>query len=159
MQFGRYEEDDTKIKESLPHEWLEEFTKILNEAYSDVRKKNTRFFDVYGEIYDKDFVVIISYIDNNDPMKAPISLFISHDILEDSKAFKKCLKQLIDFASQVLDDVFAADDWYEYNALWTENQFGDSKFNYKITRENISLTIQANALFEKEDNEENKTKH
>ena len=70
MQFGRYEEDETKIRESLPHEWLEEFTRILNEAYADTLNKSGRFFDVYGEIYDKDFVVIVSYIDNKDPMKA-----------------------------------------------------------------------------------------
>lgn len=149
MHFGRYEETETVNKSALPHEWTEEFTKTITNAYMEKSEKDNCFFDVYGEIYDKEFVVIISYIHHHDHMRAPISVFISHDIVEDSKAFKKVLSNLIDLTGLVFDDIFAQEDWNDYNTTWTENKFRDNMFHYKITRENISLTMQAEEFLNK----------
>jgi len=150
MYFGRFEESEVDSKKTLPHEWLEEFTKILNDVYHDQLESNDRFFDVYGEIYEKEFVVIVAYVHNNEQLVAPISLFISHDNVDDSKKFKSVLKDLINFTGLLFDDIFSVAEWSDYNANWTENNYKDSTFFYKITRENISLTLQAEALLNKE---------
>lgn len=150
MYFGRLDESENISKKKLPHEWLEEFTGTLNTVYHEQLEKNNRFIDVYGEIYEKEFVVIVSYVHNNDQLTSPVSLFISHDNLDDSKKFKSTLNDLINFTGVVLDSVFAAEDWNEYVLTWTENNYKDSNFFYKITRENLSLTIQAEALLNKE---------
>lgn len=150
MYFGRFELEEVKEKKTLPHEWLEEFTKTLNTVYDQKLTDENRFFDVYGEIYEKEFVVIISYIHRQDQMAAPVSLFISHDNLEDSKKFKAALKDLVNLAGEIFDDIFSKEDWSDYNSNWTENKYHNSTFFYKITRENISLTLQAEALLNKD---------
>lgn len=150
MHFGRLSIDLEVSRKPLPIEWTEEFTRTLTEAYFDQSEKDNSFFDVHGEIYDKEFVVIISYLNHDDLTAAPISLFISHDVVEDSKQFTIVLKNLIDLSSHVLDDIFATESWHDYVPNWTESKFKDSKFFYKITRENISLTIQAQQFLDKE---------
>lgn len=151
MYFGRnlLEENQEISRKPLPNEWTEEFTRVLTDTYFERSEKDNRFFDVYGEIYDKDFVVIASYIHHDDQLKSPISIFISHDVLEDSKEFKSTLKNLVDFMGLILDDIFAIDEWSDYNNTWTENAYKGSNFFYKITRENISLTLQAEQFLEK----------
>lgn len=147
MQFGRYE---TKTHNILPQEWTEELTKTLTHVYTDQLEKDHRFFDVYGEICDKEFVVVISYLHLEDQLNSPISLFISHDIVEDSKAFKKTLKNLVDLSGEQFDDILSIQDWSDYVPNWTENSYKNSHFFYKITRENISLTLQAEEILSKD---------
>ncbi len=150
MYFGKLIVEDEKIiRKPLPNEWTEELTKVLTETYFDQSEKDNRFFDVYGEIYEKEFVVIISYIHHEDQLKSPISIFISHEVVEDSKQFKSTLKNLVDLSGHILDDVFATNDWSEYNSNWTENKFRGNNFYYKITRENVSLTLQAEQFLAK----------
>lgn len=146
MQFGRFEVTEATTRSLLPGEWTEELTKVLSKAYSEQSLKDERFFDIYGEIYEKEFVVIVSYVHHTDQMKSPISLSLSHDIVEDSKKFKLVLKNLIDLVGEVFDDIFNSDDWYEFNPQWTENSYRKSTFHYKVTRENVSLSLQADQL-------------
>lgn len=150
MRFGRISGDSETSKKALPAEWLEEVTKTFNDAYEEQTKTQNRFFEVFGEIYDDEFVVMISYLHRTDPMVSPVTLFVSHENLVDSKAFKKALSALVDFSGIVFDDVTNNDDWNEYNSLWTMNNYKDFDFHYKITRENISLTLQAQALLTEE---------
>lgn len=146
MNFGKYERDEEQSGKPLPFDWLEEVTATFNSAYEDKRKAQNRFFETFGEVYTKEFVVIISYLDSQDPMVSPISLFISHDNLEDSKKFKMALAALVDFAGIVFDDIASTKDWADYNSTWTENEYKGFKFSIKLTRENISLTLQAEEL-------------
>ena len=150
MNFGKYEKDEEQNGKPLPFEWLEEVTATFNNAYAEKRKEQNRFFETFGEIYTKEYVVIISYLDSTDPMTAPVTLFISHDNLEDSKKFKKSLAALVDFAGIIFDDITGTKDWSDYNSTWTENEYKDSTFSIKITRENISLSLQAEELLKDE---------
>lgn len=149
MQFGRYEVDENTTRKPIPNEWTEELTRVLTESYHDQAAKDDKFFDVHGEIYDKEFVVVISYIHLKDSLMSPISVFISHDVVADSKEFKKVLKNLVDLTGLIFDDIFSQEDWSDYNSHWTENAYKDNAFHYKITRENISLTIQAEEFLKK----------
>lgn len=150
MQFGRFEITEETKTSSLPDEWTEEFTRTLTETYYDQSEKDERFFSVHGEIYEKEFVVIISYTHHADQMTSPITLFISHDIVDDSKQFKTVLTNLVDMAGEIYDDVFSSEDWSDYTAVWTPSNYKTSNFHYKITRENVSLTLQAEELLKKD---------
>ena len=152
MYFGRFDTEESKKRSALPNEWTEDVTKVLTESYFEQAEKDNKFFDVYGEIYDKEFVVVISYLHMQDHLMSPISVFISHDNLEDSKNFKKTLAALIDLAGHIFDDIFATDQWSDYNSNWTENEYKNNIFFYKITRENISLSLQAEEFMKKEGN-------
>ena len=143
MHFGRFKVSSDFTKGQLPTEWTEELTKTLTEAYFDQSEKDKKFFDVYGEIYEKEFVVIVSYIHHEDQMCSPISVFISHDIVDDSKRYKEVLKSLVDLSGEIFDDIFATEKWHDYNSNWTCNKYKGCEFHYKITRENVSLTLQA----------------
>jgi hypothetical protein len=150
MQFGRFEVEENTSKSSLPGEWTEELTRVLTDTYFQQSEKDNRFFHVYGEIYEKEFVVVISYLHHDDHLMSPISLFLSHDVVEDSKKFKLVLKNLIDLSGLIFDDVFSSSDWNEYVLTWTSNEYRDHEFFYKITRENISLTLQAEEFLAKD---------
>lgn len=141
---GRYEENT--VGKPLPNEWQEDFVAVINEAYHAKAEAAGRFFDVYGAIYDREFVVISSYIHKEDQLAAPITLFISHDIITDEKKMKKALKDVVNLAGLIWDDILATDEWNDFVPNWTENDFNGNQFHYKITRENISLTLQANEI-------------
>lgn len=144
MLLGRFESDmDGK---ALPQEWQDEFINMLNTAYADVISKNDRFFDVYGRIYEKEFVIVASYIHIEDQLAAPISVFISHDIINDNKLMKTALDNVTDLFGLIFDDILSDDQWNSYNSIWSENKFKENTFHYKITRENISLTLQAEEI-------------
>ena len=150
MYFGKYENDEELKGKPLPFEWLEEVTKTFNDAYEDKRTEQNRFFEVFGQVYEKEFAVIFSYLHATDPMSSPITLFISHDHLDDTKKFKQALSALVDFAGIIFDDITSVKDWSEYNSVWTVNEYKGFSFSYKLTRENISLSLQAEELL-KED--------
>ena len=148
MDFGRFDVTESKTRKLLPQEWTDELGNTLNEVYAEQLKERQSFFDVYGEIYDREFVVIASLMDEKDNTVAPISIFVSHDIVAEQKKYQQVLKNLVDLIGAIVDDVLASDSW-EYNSNWTENQFKGDTFYYKITRENISLTLQAEAILMK----------
>ncbi len=149
MQFGRFIVPEDFARKQLPNEWTENLTKTLTDAYFEQSEKDNRFFDVYGEIYEKEFVIIVSYVHHQDQMTAPISLFLSHDIVDDSKKYRTVLKHLVDLSGEIFDDIFSADDWSEYVHTWTINKYRNCDFHYKITRENVSLTLQAEEFLNK----------
>ena len=148
MIVGRYNESTLSSAKYLPKDWVEEFVRILSQTYAEQADKDNCFFDVHGLLFDEEVVVIISYIDHNDHAAAPISLFISHDIVGDIKKMEKNLDHLVDFSGLVFDDILGTKDWNEYNPNWTENKFKNSSYHYKITRENFSLTLQAQAILD-----------
>lgn len=149
MDLGRYKDSLVESGSALPAEWTESLVKVLTETYFKQSEKDNCFFDVYGKVFDQEFIVIISYIHHEDQMASPISVFISHDNLEDSKKMKQALASLVDLAGHIFDDIFSIADWNGYIPNWTENKFKENTFFYKITRENISLTLQAEEILKK----------
>lgn len=143
---GRY--DESLQGTPLPQDWQEGFIATLNEAYHERSEQDERFFDVYGAIYEKEFLVIVSYIHKTDQLAAPVTIFVSHDITNDQKHMKKALKDVVDLVGDILEDIFATKDWNDYCLSWTDNEYRGNNFFYKITRENISLTLQANELLQ-----------
>ena len=150
MIIGRHRDSELSTAKNLPQDWTEEFVRILSHTYSEQAIKDNCFFDVHGLLFDEEVVVIVSYIHHHEHSASPISLFISHDIEGDIKKMEKTLDSLVDFSGLVFDDIFGTTDWSEYNPNWTENKFKNSNYHYKITRENFSLTLQAEAILSDE---------
>ncbi len=149
MDIGRYPESQIANGSSLPEEWIESFVGLLTQTYFKQTEKDHRFFDVYGQIFEKELVVIASYIHHDDHLAAPISVFVSHDIVDDKKT-KSALENLVNLVGHIYDDVFANEDWSEFNPTWTENKYQENTFFYKVTRENIGLTLQAEEILKKD---------
>ncbi|MCT4641123.1 MAG: hypothetical protein N4A33_02425 [Bacteriovoracaceae bacterium] len=146
MNIGRYPTSSLSEGKHIPNEWTELLIKTLNDTYEAKAASDECFFDVYGKTFEEEFILIISYIHKTDYSKSPITLFISHDNLDTSKKFKEAIDSAIDLTGLIFDDIFSNEDWNEYVLNWTQNDFEKNQFFYKITRENISLTIQAEEL-------------
>ena len=144
MLNGRFDTDEEK--KPIPSEWFEELVKIFNENYFDRSEKDNCFFDAYGELSSKELVVAVSYVHHEDQLKAPISVYISYEYTLGKTDTDKILEGTMQLFALIFDDIFAQDDWNEYNSNWTENEYQGNKYHYKITRENISLSIQAEKI-------------
>ena len=152
MYLGRHDDSIISSGSSLPQEWIESFIKVLTDTYFEQTEKDNRLFDVYAMTFSSEFVVIISYIHHDDHFAAPVSVFISHDLQPDSSKMKNTLDNIINLAGHIFDDIFSVEQWSEFNPNWTENDFKGDKFFYKITRENIGLTLQAEEILKKGEN-------
>jgi hypothetical protein len=148
MDLGRYTESHDEVGTNLPKDWTESFVGLLTQTYFDQTEKDHRFFDVYGQIFEKEFVVVVSYIHHDDHLAAPISIFISHT--NDDKKTKEALDKVVNLSGHILDDIFSKEDWSGFVPTWTENSIGKSNFHYKITRENIGLTLQAEEILKRD---------
>jgi len=129
----------------LPDEWKEELQDILESTYQDQRIAQNKNFFVYGKIYSNELLLIVSLYSKDDPTAIPTSCFLSADMQEKSPA-RKILNALVDATGIFLDSYFQDENWDEYQVQWTKEETKKVSFYYKVTRENIPLTLEANEL-------------
>lgn len=137
---------------SVPQDWLEGLARILNETYKTECEKNKRYFDVYGQIFAEELLVIISYLSEKDPNSAPIACFLScdPDQMNKENKVKETQANYIELAGLFFDEIFSSEDWDEFIPNWQEVTYKNQNYYYKISRENINLTLEANKLLGEE---------
>ena len=54
----------SKAGKALPTEWIESLNRLLNETYQSECKQNSRYFDVYGQVYTEEFLLVIYLLYN-----------------------------------------------------------------------------------------------
>jgi hypothetical protein len=142
----------SKIGKPIPTEWLESLNRLLNDTYKSECNQSSRYFDVFGEIYENELLVVISYLSEKDEYLSPITLFLSSglDQIATETKIKETQKNFIDLAGLFFDEIFSSDDWDEFEPHWQEVTHHHQNYFYKITRENINMTIEANRLLGKE---------
>jgi hypothetical protein len=148
--FSRVKHDETGLP--LPQDWSDALVLLLNETYEKECAERTSVFDIHGIIYPKELIAIVSLVDEKDPNKLPIACFIScnaEDVAND-KAVKETQKNYIDLFSLLFDEIFQNQDWNDYEILWQEIQYKNKTYFYKITRENIALSLEASKLLGEE---------
>lgn len=139
---------------NLPQEWPEGLSRLLNQTYSSQNKKAKRYFDVYGQIYSEELLLVVSWLSEKDQSDLPITCFLScsPEQLSDEKAVKETQKDYIDLVGLFFDEIFANDDWNEFEPNWQEVTYKNKTYFFKISRENINLTLEANRLLGEESN-------
>lgn len=146
----------SKNGKTLPQDWLEGLSRLLNESYKTECKQNSRYFDVYGQVYEEELLLIVSYLSEKDEYLAPITLFLSSDpdqIANEDKV-KETQGNFIDLVGLFFDEIFADEDWNSFEANWQEVSHKHQNYWYKITRENINATLEANKLLGEDFDEE-----
>ncbi len=137
--------DDTQGT-PLPTEWLQECKKMLESAYKLPCKKLNKYFEVYGEVYIDELVFMVSIQDRDNITAIPTTISLSVAI-SDKSDNKAILDNMVDATGIIIDDVFASKEEDDIFVLsWTELTIKKLAMFYKITRENILLTIEANKL-------------
>nr|BDT29494.1 hypothetical protein BHI3_29600 [Bacteriovorax sp. HI3] len=145
--FSRLDHD---IKAVLfPKEWADGLKQILLNIYGDKCLKDEKTFEVFGFSYPNEALLVISYV-GLDKFETPTTLFLSSDLNEKTDA-SKIMDSMFDAAGVFFDQFFAHEDtedeiWDEYILDWDEAEFGNEKFFYRVTRENVGLTMQADML-------------
>ncbi len=132
----------------LPNEWLESINRLLNETYKSECKQNGRYFDVYGQVFTEEFLLVVSYLSEKDEYLAPVTLFLSSgpdEIFLEEKV-RDTQKNFIDLVGLFFDEIFADVDWDNFETVWQEVAHKNQKYFYKLTRENINATLEANRL-------------
>lgn len=129
---------------AIPHEWQEEVQKLLNLNFGDQLKDRKYFFDTLGRIFQDELLLIVSLSPDNPALPA-VSCFISMDNPTE-KTVKKFLDTMLDFAGDFFETYFDTPDWSEYSPRWLELEYNNQDLFYKVTRENISLTLKAEEL-------------
>lgn len=136
----------------FPQDWAEGLKQILLNIYGDKCLKDDKTFEVYGFSYPKEVLMVVSYV-GLDKFIAPVTLFLSADLNEKTKA-DDIINDMFDSVGIFLDSFFAQEEntdeiWDDYVLDWEETEFNKHNFYYKVTRENIGLTIQADLLLGK----------
>ena len=133
---------------AIPQDWVEGLSRLLNETYKTECKQNGRYFDVYGQIFQEELLVIVSYLSEKDEYLAPVTLFLSSDPDQIScpEKVKDTQANFIDITGLFFDEVFGDEEWSEFEPLWQEVSHKKQNYFYKITRENINATFEADRL-------------
>ncbi len=138
-------EHDGEGKE-LPQEWKNKVKLLLNEVYEPQCKENDKHFEVFGEIYSNELLIIVSFVNFENLHSIPQTLFLSVDV-DEKTDFEKLLPSLVNISGLVFDQLFAlGEEDYRYEENWQKEKVKETEFYYKISRENVALTLEANKL-------------
>jgi len=158
----------SKSGKVIPQDWSEGLSRLLNETYKRECKEQARYFDVYGQIYSEELLVIVSWLSEKDEYVAPIALFLScePDQMSSEKKVKETQENFVALAGLFFDEIFSSEEWNEFEPSWQEVSHNNQNYWYKITRENINATLEADKLLgedfvdaELEEDDETETDH
>ena len=133
---------------SLPTDWLDEVTTVINSTYESLLKQKKLTLKTYGELHKGEVCLAFCLYSMNKEDTSAISLFLSVDLKEKEDP-KVVLDNTINRSSEFFDLFLSGQEDELYQPNWVESDLAKGNFYFKITRENISLTIEANRLLEK----------
>lgn len=138
----------SKNGKSIPQDWLEGLSRMLNESYKQECKEHKRYFDVYGQIYQEELLLVVSWLSEADEFLSPITCFLSCEPAQmntESKV-KETQGNFIDVVGLFFDEIFADDEWDGFEPNWQEVNYKQENYFFKLSRENINLTMEADRL-------------
>lgn len=145
--FSRLDHDIAAVL--FPKDWAEGLKQILLNIYGDKCLKKDKTFEVYGFSYPNEVLMIVSFV-GMDKFVAPVTLSLSADLDEKTKT-DAIINDMFDSVGVFFDSYFATEEredeiWDDYVLDWQETEFNKHQFFYKVTRENIGLSIEADLL-------------
>jgi hypothetical protein len=152
--FSRLDHDTKAVL--FPKDWADGLKQILLNIYGERCIKDEKSFEVFGFSYPNEVLLIISYV-GLDKFETPVTLFLSSDLTLKT-ASDKIMDTMFDSAGVFFDSYFAAEEnedeiWDDYVLDWQDAEFGRDKIFYKVTRENVMLTMEANLILGDMDDE------
>lgn len=129
----------------IPKQWCEKLTQVLNENYRNQTQSTGKTFTAHALTYPNEVYLAVSLIEPAKEDLAPVTLSLSADLDEKSEP-TKLLDQLVDSIAIFFDEYFSTSNWNDYNPIWNEFEHKKLNIHYKITRENVALTLEANRL-------------
>ena len=145
--FSRLDHESLPVQ--FPKDWAEGLKQILLNIYGENCIKEDKTFEVYGFSYPAEVLMIVSYV-GLDKFAAPLTLFLSSNLTQNTKT-DEIINTMFDSVGVFFDSYFAKSGnqdeiWDEYILDWEETEFEKLKFFYKVTRENIGLSMESDRL-------------
>ncbi len=145
--FSRLEHESLPVL--FPKDWAEGLKQILLNIYGDKCIKDEKTFEIYGFSYPSEVLMIVSFV-GLDKFTTPVTLFLSANLNEKSKT-DEMINDMFDSVGVFFDSYFSKSEdndeiWDDYVQEWEETEFAKLKFYYKVTRENIGLSMEADRL-------------
>lgn len=139
---------NSKTGKVIPLDWSEGLARLLNETYKSECKEQGRYFDVFGQIFPEELLVVTSFLSEKDEYLTPITCFLSceADQMNSEKQVKETQESYIELTGLFFDEIFSQKEWNEFEPQWQEVTHKQQNYWYKITRENLNATIEANKL-------------
>jgi len=141
---SRKEQD--KAGSELPENWCEQTELTLYSTYQTHCDNSNKNFKVHGFTYQDELFLTASYQSLVDEKMTPVTYVVSADFFGKGQNVEKLLNTLVDTIGIFFDQYFSETDWNDYQVIWTEGSYNGQDFFYKVTRENIALSIQAEQL-------------
>lgn len=136
-----------KMGTTVPEEWKEEFVAVLTETFQKNIPSEWHKFDAFGEIHNDEIVIVSCLYDSKHLNAVPVSCFISVDVDDKMKKDpKKVLSNMMDLTGLFFEEYFEDKDFSDFEPNWQDTEFKKQKYFFKITRENILLSIEAEKL-------------
>jgi hypothetical protein len=134
----------------LPEEWALKVEVLLTSLYAAKLAQNGKKFQVHGVSYSDELVIAVGYMDEEDTGATPITYCACVEMNEKSNT-EEMLNALVDSIGIFFDSYFMNEEPDElFSPVWQEAKVKKLNFHYKISRENIGLTLEANRLLEGE---------
>jgi hypothetical protein len=136
---------------NVPDEFKDQLELILDESFAARKKNEQETFEAFGKIFPDEILLMVCFYNRSRMQDSAVSCYISVDV--DPKIKQKpnqTLNEMIDLTGIFFDAYFSEAEFEDWEPNWQTTQFKNKEFFYKITRENISLSLQADALLEKE---------
>ena len=132
----------------LPDEWAQKVKASLLELYAEKAKEEGKTFQVHGLIYPDEIFLAVSYANFEDASCSPVTYAASADLnrADSGKNLKKRFDLLIDSTGLFFEAVFHGGSNDLYDSTWRKGELRRQTFYYRVTRENVALTLQANQL-------------
>ena len=102
--------------------------------------------------FPAEVVLAVSLVNKKDDNAAPVTYHVSTDLNEKIKA-DKVVDNLVDSVGIFFDSYFEDPNWNDFFSKWEETEFKGIKIYYKISRENVGLTLLADQILEESDQE------
>jgi hypothetical protein len=144
---ARKDQDEQGLK--LPIQFEEKVQKLLIENYKDQFDGSLYTFEVHGFTYPNEVVMTSSLVNIQDEFLPPTTYHVSAD-LDPATNMEKLLNDLVDSMGMFFDNFFQTADWDEYQARWEEMEYKKLNLFYKVTRENVSISLYADQMLNKD---------
>lgn len=128
----------------FPLEWQQKVETLLFEIYGAQCKKDQCGFQVHGLSYHDEVFLAVSYVNLKSPTATPFTYMVSAD-LDDKNDPLKTMESLVDSVGSFFDQLFLSEEW-EIDSSWRGFDYQGRTLYARTSRENISLTIEADRI-------------
>lgn len=134
----------------FPIKWTAEVKNLLEGLYKPQCDLNNLYIEVFALTYPDELVLAVSLLDKENEIVIPVTYMASADLGEKENP-EDTLNLLVDSIGFFFENFFASltspdQDETIYSSDWEQSKVKNKEFHYKITRENVGISLAADAL-------------